>query len=226
MEDFIVIDHHLKSEKWHSKLYYSDENRSSCSEIIYEILKLGNKKITHSIGLSLCTGIITDSGKFNYADFRTLETFAAIMKESNVIMDEVLSVFSEGHETDYSKKISRLKGASRLRFENVNKYIIAISQIGSFESSVCQAILYLGADCAFVGSQRDEEFRISARATLSLVNSGFHLGNMLNQIGNENQCEGGGHDGAAGLFGLGDVEAMLNICLSRTKSEIRSLASH
>jgi nanoRNase/pAp phosphatase (c-di-AMP/oligoRNAs hydrolase) len=226
IENFIVIDHHSKSDKWRTNLYYTDEDRSSCSEIIYQILKLGNKKITHPIGLSLCTGIMTDSGKFNYADYKTLEIFASIMKESNVVMDEILSVFSGGHETDYSRRISRLKGATRLKFENINKSIIAVSQVGSFESSVCQAILHLGADCAFVGSQREEDFRISARATLSLVKSGFHLGNMLNDIGMENSCEGGGHDGAAGLFGLGDVEAMLNICLNRAKTEIRALASH
>jgi nanoRNase/pAp phosphatase (c-di-AMP/oligoRNAs hydrolase) len=225
MENVIVIDHHLKSERWDAKLYYSDENKTSCAEIIYEILKLGEIQINHPIGLSLCAGILTDSGKFNYANFETLRTFSDIMKEAKVTMEEVLSLFSVEHETDYSKRISRLKGASRLKYESINRNIIATSIVGAFESSVCGALLNLGADCAFVGTQRELEFRISARASQSLVKSGLHLGNMLNSIGRENNCEGGGHDGAAGIFGIGDVEAMLNILAIRAKSEIRKLSS-
>jgi nanoRNase/pAp phosphatase (c-di-AMP/oligoRNAs hydrolase) len=224
IENVIVIDHHLKSERWDTELYYSDENRSSCAELIYEILKMGKIHIDHAIGLSLCAGILTDSGKFNYANFETLRTFADIMQESNVTMEEVLSLFSVEHDTDYSKRISRLKGASRLKYESIDRNIIATSIVGAFESSVCGALLNLGADCAFVGTQRENEFRISARANQSLIKAGLHLGNLLNAIGIENDCEGGGHDGAAGLFGCGDIDAMLNICCIRAKSEIRKLS--
>jgi nanoRNase/pAp phosphatase (c-di-AMP/oligoRNAs hydrolase) len=222
--NLIVIDHHMKGDKWQAKYHYTDENRSSCSEIIYEILRLGSREITHKIGIALCAGILTDSGKFSYADSKTMRIFSDIMEEGKVGMDEVLSIFSDDHETDYSKRISRLKGAQRLKYERISGYIIATSFVGSFESSVCVSLLNIGADCAFVGSQRGEDFRISGRANQTLVSVGMHLGDLFSQIGSENGCEGGGHDGAAGLTGTGDVEAFLNICLFSAKNAISKMA--
>ncbi|UCE72948.1 MAG: DHH family phosphoesterase [Methanomassiliicoccales archaeon] len=222
----IVIDHHQNNYDWNTKLSFVDEKKSSCGELVYQILKQGKKRITHSVGLALLTGILTDTGKFTHADAGTLKTFAQIMEESGVDMDEVLSIFAEEHETDYSRRISRLKGAQRLRYQSTGGFIVALSQVGSFESSVCGAILSLGADCAFVGSQRDDVFRISGRATQTLVKNGFTLGNLMTDIANENGCEGGGHDGAAGINGVGDVEAMLNICMKRALDAVKDMPGY
>jgi nanoRNase/pAp phosphatase (c-di-AMP/oligoRNAs hydrolase) len=218
----IVIDHHTKSFDWDTQFYYMDESKASCGEIVYQILMLGEKEITPQIGLALLAGILTDTGKFSYAKSQTLKTFAEIMEKSGLDMDDVLSVFAEEHETDYSRKISRLKGAQRLKYITVKGHIIAVSQAGAFESSVCNALINLGADVAFVGSQNKDEFRISARTTQEMIKSGLHLGDMMADIGKENGCDGGGHDGAAGLFGVGDVEAMLNICIERSKEALSS----
>ncbi|MEE9150991.1 MAG: DHH family phosphoesterase [Thermoplasmata archaeon] len=219
----IVIDHHSKTFDWDSELCYVDEDKASCGEIIYQILKLGEKKITPQIGLALLTGILTDTGKFRHATASTLKTFGEIMEASGIGMEEVLSVFEEEHETDYSKKISILKGAQRLRYQSLEGYIVAISQVSSFESGVCNALLSIGADVAFVGSQRDDEFRISSRTTQAIVKKGLHLGNLMADMGKEIGCNGGGHDGAAGLNGVGDVEAMLNICMERAKEAFRGI---
>ena len=54
-------------------------------------------------------------------------------------------------------------------------------------------MLSMGADVAFVVSQRDEKFRLSARARQDMVRHGLHLGKMLEDVGNETANEGGGH---------------------------------
>lgn len=221
--DLIVIDHHSKTFDWNTELCYVDENKASCGEIIYQILKLGEKEITRQIGLALLAGIMTDTGKFSYANATTLKTFAEIMEVTGIGMEEVLSVFEEEHETDYSRRISKLKGAQRLRYQSLKGYIVAVSQVSSFESDVCNTLLSLGADVAFVGSQRDDRLRISARATQAIIKEGLHLGNLMADIGKENGCDGGGHDGAAGLTGIGDVEAVLNICMERTKGAFKGV---
>ncbi|UCG70149.1 MAG: DHH family phosphoesterase [Thermoplasmata archaeon] len=215
--NFMVLDHHSKTFEWDTGLCYIDEEKASCGEIVYQILKMRGKKITPKIGLALLAGIITDTGKFSYANADTLKTFAEIMEACGVGMDDVFSLFEEEHETDYSKKISKLKGAQRLRYQSQKRTIVAVSQVSTFESGVCNALLNLGADVAFVGSQRENEFRISARTTSAMIKNGLHLGNLMADIGKEMGCNGGGHDGAAGLTGQGDVEAMLNICMSRAK---------
>ena len=219
----IIIDHHSKTYDWDTDLCYVDEDKASCGEIVYQLLVLGEIKITPKIALALLAGILTDTGKFSFAKASTLRTFAEILEIANLNMDDVLSLFEEKHETDYSKKISRLKGAQRLRYHSVNRHIVAASQVGAFESSVCKALLSLGADCAFVGSQSDCEFRISARTTREMIESGLHLGSLMADIGKENDCNGGGHNGAAGLNGVGDVEAMLNICMERAKEAFRGM---
>jgi nanoRNase/pAp phosphatase (c-di-AMP/oligoRNAs hydrolase) len=37
-------------------------------------------------------------------------------------------------------------------------------------------------------------------------------------------CDGGGHAGAAGLSGEGDVEALLNICMEEALTALRKIS--
>ncbi|HSV42353.1 MAG TPA: DHH family phosphoesterase, partial [Methanomassiliicoccales archaeon] len=129
-------------------------------------------------------------------------------------------------EPDVSERVAMLKGGQRVRFERVGDKIVAISLGSSFESSVCKGLLNIGADVAFVVSQRDENFRLSARARPEMVRAGLHLGKMLEGLGKETDNEGGGHPGAAGLTGVGDAEAMANICMKKTMDFLRALAKN
>jgi nanoRNase/pAp phosphatase (c-di-AMP/oligoRNAs hydrolase) len=224
IENPIILDHHIKTDEWKTDLYYCDENKNSCAEIVYELLKLAGKKITDDIGKALLVGIMTDTAGFRHANSQALVTFSKIMEESGVAMEEVFSVLDEEHATDYSRKISMLKGAQRLKMESTGKCIVAISQIGAFESDVCNALIRLGADVAFVGSQNEERFRISARAKHGIVKMGFNLANFFMKIGKEMNCDGGGHAGAAGLSGEGDVEALLNICMEEALTALRKIS--
>ena len=82
-------------------------------------------------------------------------------------------------------------------------------------------MLNIGADIAIVGSQKDDDFRVTGRATKSAINAGIHLGDMMNSMSVEIGGEGGGHDGAAGFSGQGDVEAMLNILSQKSMDVLR-----
>ena len=46
---------------------------------------------------------------------------------------------------------------------------------------------------------------------------------MIWGLDTETDNDGGGHDGAAGLSGVGDIEAMLHICMQRTMEEFRKI---
>ncbi|MDH7508221.1 MAG: DHH family phosphoesterase [Methanomassiliicoccales archaeon] len=220
-EKCIVIDHHAFSDRWSNCLYYCDDSKRSCAEIVFEMLKTARIEITRDVGLALLSGMLTDSGHFAFATPSLLRDFADIMEKANINMDEVTSFIDI--EPDISERISQLKGAQRLRFERTNGYIVAISHGSAFESSVCKSLIMLGADVAFVGSQRNESFRVSARARPEIVRKGLHLGKMLEDIGTETSNDGGGHGGAAGLMGVGDIEAILNICMQRALDFLRRL---
>jgi phosphoesterase RecJ-like protein len=219
--DCVVIDHHSPNGGWGECLFYNDESRRSCAEIIFQLLKVMNADIDRNIGLALAAGMLTDSGHFRYANPDLFRAFAEVMEVSKLDIDEVMDLTDL--EPDVSERVSQLKGAQRLRFERIDDYIVAISLGSAHESSVSKALLSLGADVSFVGSQRAERFRISARARQDMVRLGLHLGKLLDEIGGETSNSGGGHAGAAGLTGVGDVEAILNICSSKTLEFFRSV---
>jgi phosphoesterase RecJ-like protein len=215
----VVIDHHARSDKWQGATYYCDDAKRSCAEIVYELIKISGRKPKRQAGLALLAGMLTDSGHFKYSNPGLLKTFAEIMETQGIEIDEVLTLTDL--EQDISERISQLKGAQRLRFERLGDRLVATSHGSAFESSVCRSLLAIGADIAFVGSQRGGEFRVSARAKPEMVRMGLHLGKLLGDVGTETSNDGGGHGGAAGLVGQGDVEAILNICMSRALDFLR-----
>jgi phosphoesterase RecJ-like protein len=220
----VVVDHHVKNERWSSAMtYYCDDTKSSCSEIVLELLKESKKTFSREVALSLMYGILTDTGYFKFAKPGALMAFSDLMMTHNIHMDEAMGLI--GVDIDISERISQLKGAQRLKYWKVGEYIVATSQGSAFEASVCKALLNLGADIVFVGSQRGHEFRISARATPDLVRMGLHLGKLLGEVGSETTNGGGGHPGAAGLTGVGDVEAILNIAAENAMRFLRELGS-
>ncbi len=213
LSDCIVIDHHSKTGNWPRCTYYSDENKRSCAEIVVELLEKVKAPMDKRMAVALMAGMLTDSGHFRYANPDLLRTFSEVMEKADVNMDEVLSLTDL--EPDISERISQLKGAQRLRFERIGDRIVSTSMGSAYESSVCKSLLSIGSDVAFVGSQRGEQFRLSARARPDAVRMGLHLGKFLEEIGSETSNIGGGHAGAAGMSGIGEVEAILNICMSR-----------
>jgi nanoRNase/pAp phosphatase (c-di-AMP/oligoRNAs hydrolase) len=220
----IVVDHHVRNAKWEpAKHYYCDDSKSSCSEIMFELLKAAGKQIPRKTALALLFGILTDTGYFKFAKPATLVAAATLMGENNISMDEAMDLV--GADIDISERISQLKGAQRLRYWKVGDFIVAISQGSAFEASVCKALLGLGADVVFVGSQRGDNFRISARATPEMVRKGIHLGRIMGGVGSETTNGGGGHPGAAGITGVGDVEAILNISAENVIKILKELSS-
>lgn len=220
----LVVDHHTRNPRWESaKMYYCDDTKSSCSEIVYELLQAAGKGIERKTAMALMYGILTDTGYFKFSKPSTLIAFSELMQLQNIQMDEVMGLVDL--ETDISERISQLKGAQRLKYWKVGDHIVAISQGSAFEASVCKALIGLGADVVFVGSQRGDQFRISARATQAMVRKGIHLGKLLGVVGSETTNGGGGHPGAAGITGIGDVEAILNISAESTMKLLKNLDS-
>jgi nanoRNase/pAp phosphatase (c-di-AMP/oligoRNAs hydrolase) len=215
----IVIDHHTRTDNWDelSKIYYCDESKKSCAEIIYELLVEAGIELDKTTGFALLAGIITDTGRFKFANNETLSTFSEIMARSGIELDQILNLVDTDNNFDHSQKIAHLKSAQRLKFESLKGVIIANSVVGAFESSSCKNLLMLGADVAFVGSQQGNEVRINGKAKPFLLDQGLHLGKIMDAVGKDCECEGGGHPGVGGLNGDGDVEAVLNICVGKVK---------
>ncbi|AMK14317.1 exopolyphosphatase-related protein [methanogenic archaeon mixed culture ISO4-G1] len=222
-EGAIVIDHHMSTGKWEGYDFYCDSEKTSCCEIIKDILDENGIDIDRNMGLMLIGGMITDSGHFQFARPDMLTAFSDIMTRCGIDMDEAYNLTIM--PVSMSEKIAMLKAIERTKFDRVGNLIVATSYGSSFEASSCRAIMAAGADVVFVGSQRDETFRLSTRATQEAVRKGVNLGDIMKGIGEETENDGGGHGGAAGLSGIGDVEAMLFICMKRTMEVFRDIKS-
>ncbi len=222
----IVIDHHAENARWQQRedvlIYHNDSEKRSCCEIIFNLLIESGREIPQLAISMLLAGILTDTGHMTFAVPDTLITMAEILDRSEVTLEEIHNALNTRNE-NYSKRIAKLKAAQRLRVEEFRKVLITTSEVNAFEGDAARSFLQLGGDVAFIGSSRKNEYRISARANPALVRRGVHLGTFLEGVGTEVNAEGGGHPGAAGLNGTGDVEAILHICRERMKKVIREL---
>jgi len=220
-EGSVVIDHHKPTGKWEGMHFLCDDTRVSCCEIIKEVIESAGIDIPRDVAIALLGGMLTDSGHFQYAKPKMMTAFADLLEKKEIHMDEVFNLTKT--QMNMSERIAVMKAIGRAKYETAGDMIVSASYGGSFEASSCRALMLAGADVAFVGSQRDEEFRISGRATQDSVRRGIHLGNIVSGIGAETETDGGGHGGAAGISGIGDVEAMLHICVQKTMDEFRKI---
>ena len=217
----LIIDHHAPTGKWEGMDFHCDDTRTSCCEIVKDIIDDAGIEIDRASGLALLGGMLTDSGHFQYADTRMLRAFADIQDRCKIPMDEAMLLVRA--PMNMSERQAAMKAIGRSKFDKVGDMIVAVSYGSSFEAASCRALLASGADVVFVGSQRDEEFRVSARATQEMVRRGIKLDAIMGQLSKETFTDGGGHGGAAGMTGIGDAEAMIHICMMKTMDEFRKI---
>ncbi len=218
----LVIDHHVLTEEWANSgegvVLFVDEKKASCSEMVYEIIKHGAEEAYRDkkVGLALLAGIISDTVSLRYASADTLRTAAEIIEQTGAAMEDAHRLgFSS--ERDFSEKIANIKAAQRCRILTVNNYVILGTHVSAFESSAARFLMTLGGDVVFVGSQKKYEVRVSGRAKRRAIEAGVNLGKIMENVARETGGSGGGHDGAAGLKTTGDVEAVVHICMEKTR---------
>lgn len=218
-EGAVIIDHHAPTGRWPEERFVCDDTRTSCCEIAMEIADGARKDYGRDAALCLLGGMLTDSGHFQFADARMMRAFADLMERYGIPMDEALALTRA--PVSMNEKVAAMRGVGRSRFERIGDMIVAVSTVSSFEAACCRALLLSGADVAYVGSQREGEFRVSGRATQDAVRRGVRLDEIMGSLSRETYTDGGGHGGAAGMAGAGDAEAMLNMCMMKTMEVFR-----
>ncbi len=217
----VIIDHHQWSGKWEGYRTIVDDSKVSCTQLVLKLIEEAKIRISRDVGLMLLGGMLTDSGHFQYSNPEMLRDFAHILEITGLGIGEVIDLTE--NDVSISERIATMKCVERSKFERVGDMIVATSYGGSYEASGCRTLIQAGADVAFVASQRDKNFRLSARATQEAVRRGINLGIIVKDVSMETTTDGGGHSGAAGLSGVGDVEAMLHICTERTLEDFRTI---
>jgi len=217
----IVIDHHAAhpETQQQAKLCITQEETSSTCEIVYNFYKETNMKLGESEAKALFLGIAFDTRHFVLANSNTLKTIAELI-EAGVNAQEALSLLSL--PMDFSERVARLKACRRAKLFKVNEWIIALSHVSAYQASAARAIIELGAHVAVVAGQKNESLEISLRCAREFQEkTGIHLGrDIAKPLGEYLKGMGGGHATAAGVNGVGELDAGLKRCLRLLKEKL------
>ncbi len=210
----IMIDHHAPHPENTKTAAFvlCDESATSTCEVILDMFRRLRLTPNRSVSQALLVGILVETGHFSIATRRTFESVHFLVK-SGADPETALAVTRSS--MDESERIARLKSAQRVRLERVNKWVVAVSEVGSYHASAARALVALGAHLAVVAGKRNDELTVSLRATREFASeTGMHLGtDLATPLGVKMGGMGGGHATAAGANVKGEVNEALKLAL-------------
>ncbi len=187
--EILVVDHH-PTNSWKTRKYVED--RCSCSEIVYELLKELDA-LDRSVATLLLLGVYTDTAGLMAADSRSLNAVYELLEYLGGRLGDYTELILR--RRDISERIAMLKALRRAEIYRVGDVLVVLTNVSAFEASAAMAALKLGADVAVVYSEK----RVTARATMSFIREYFSLLDIFREISKEfGGVSFGGHEGAAG----------------------------
>lgn len=214
----IVIDHHSVNDMY-GDVNYVDLSSPACSQVLYSLFKYENIEITPEIGTCLMTGIITDTGGFQYSGV-SKETFeiAANLLTSGVniskIYKKVFSTHTIGNFKLRKMAMNRLElledGKVSFTYitkedeKNIN------AEAGDYEGIVEEGRNIEGVEVSIFLHELENEFKISTRS-----NEYVNVSDVCLMFG------GGGHPKAAGATMTGTPEQIKEKLLKEIKLQLK-----
>ena len=202
----IIIDHHSRNKELEKKasLYLVEEDSSSASEIVFKLMENSGYVPTLTTAKALLAGMMFDS-KFLSIGSGTMFRSISKLLEITGDISEIKDLFSSNYSI--SEKIARLKAAQRMNYHRINGWVIAVSELGSYQSSGARALISLGADIAIVTGTEKDSTRSSLRSTNRFYSeTGLQLGELVSQVSKELDGDGSGHPTAAGFNGACEID--------------------
>lgn len=220
----IVIDHHHPhpdTVKIASQLVV-DESAAAAAEVVYRLWEASNKKLEGQESKALLAAMFIETKHFLLATESTFEIAAGLVR-AGADPRHLSGLLSS--PVSRSERIARLKAAGRSQIFLVGAWIVAISELGSYQSSAARALLAIGAHVAFVGGEAKEKIRVNMRATEEFYGkTGVHLARDVSiPLGKKLSGVGGGHATAAGLSAKGQVLDVLKDCVDILKESLGPL---
>jgi nanoRNase/pAp phosphatase (c-di-AMP/oligoRNAs hydrolase) len=216
----IFIDHHhfdksLSKNGNITSLNLINDNVSSTSEIILELFEYFDQTLTVPYKNLIVAAILTDSGFFKYGNNQTIKNVGNLLGEE---VDYQQLQFMLKNEADISERIAKIKGVQRVELIRKGDYLIGISNVSSFGARVASMLLKMGFDISIVYSKEKNKNLINCRAKKTIcMQTGLHLGKLLEEISEYSEGSGGGHDGAASLAFNSDLDKILLKLVERIK---------
>ncbi|MFX1315659.1 MAG: bifunctional oligoribonuclease/PAP phosphatase NrnA [Promethearchaeota archaeon] len=215
----IFVDHHYKEKKKDNDPLFSEflifDNYSSTAEILLELFENYELRLNLPIRFLIIAAIITDSGYFKYVNNRTIKNVGKLLDNDLNILDIHLIL---ENWIDVSERIAIIKGLQRVQLHREGDYLIGITNVSSYGASVASTLIKIGFDISIVYSKEKIESIITVRARKKIcLETGLHLGKILEEMSEYCQGSGGGHDGAASLTCKMEVKHILDKIIEKIK---------
>ena len=200
------VDHHITNKNLENNLLYLDSTAAATCEIAFELCRELEINITKEIATCLYTGIVTDTGFFNYSNttpktFRIAAELVEAGVEPNYISEQV-----ERRKLNDVKVMSAALQTMQIYFDGKVAGLLIdaeLSKIVETTEGLIDLIRVIDTvEVAFVLTHKDEN---TVRA--SLRSKGVNVSEIAQKLG------GGGHIRAAGCTFHTNFEDAKNILL-------------
>lgn len=219
----VVVDHHHPhpdTVKIASQLIIN-ESAAAAAEVVYQLWQTSREKLGKVEARAMLAALFVETKHFLLATAVTFEVAAGLVGfgADPRYLSEMLAA-----PVGRSERIARLKAAGRSQVSLVGEWIIATSELSSYQSSAARALLAVGAHVAFVAGETKQKTRVNMRATEGFYSkTGVHLARDVSiPIGKKLAGVGGGHATAAGLSVPGVAEEVLKICVDAVRESLGS----
>jgi phosphoesterase RecJ-like protein len=219
----VMIDHHAPHPEntRTSTFVICDDRATSTCEMILDMYRHAHLVPNRLVCQTLLVGLLVETGHLSIATRRTFESAYFLVRggaDPEAARDVTRATMDE------SERIARIKSAQRVRMDRVGKWIVGLSEVGSYHASAARALIALGAHLAIVAGKRNDDLTVSFRATREFASeTGMHIGtDLANPLGARMGGMGGGHATAAGANVKGNVSDALKISISL----VREFLSH
>lgn len=216
----VCLDHHISNPGFADKNHVVAD-ASSCCEVLADLLDLS--RVDKNIAESLYTGIVGDTGVFQYSNTspHTMRVAADLMEKGidhNKLIDDSFNrrTFDQNRIMGYALEhaVSRLDGqviASVVTEAEMKQFGVTAKDL---DMIVSQLRLTTGAEAAiFLYQKGPDEYKISLRS-----NNYLDVASVAMRFG------GGGHIRAAGASAKGTPEEIISQILDVMKPEIKGAA--
>lgn len=218
-EDTLNIDHH-RTNTYYCKYNLVDPEASSCGEIIYEIIRAMNMKLTKDMAENLYVSLSTDTGSFKYNNTKakTLR-IAAELIEAGI---DKTRIVTELYQNNPYNKVRLLSDAlnsleihydGRLSIMSIPLHIFEKNKISTSESD---GIVEYGRDiegvevAILLKELSPNEIKVGLRSKCD-----FDVSSIAKSFG------GGGHKNASGCTIFDAIEGAKKIMINEFKDKLK-----
>jgi len=216
IETKILIDHHIHKDIFlrnFTHLFLDNTKYSSTIEILLDLgLSLDESfldKISYDEASVIIASILVETRFILHAKPKAINY---IYQLSSRYPESISNAFNLLHiETDRSERIALLKGLQRITLYEADGYLIVLSRLSAYQSTLASKLLTLGADIAVVYGEENGVLRVSVRLSNRALDKLKlnAVSNIVNPLIERLGGDGGGHPGAA-MYMVKDVDIELS----------------